>query len=389
MLGADITGLGTVRALARQGIDVTSVMNPRGRPSEYTRYARKVADGGSEGEEYVQLLEELADQFSEPAFLIASADHHVIFMSQYRDILQKRYRYVLPDNAVVDTLMDKAAFARWADQHGLRAPATMVIEDMDAAHQAAEALRFPCILKPTVKLRKWFRTSLHEFGKVVPVASSEELIRIYDQVSSDAPGMVLQESIPGDDESLVFCFVYIDKEGTVRATYEGRKIRQWPPLYGTGSLLVGAPEPEVRQATVDLLQCAGYVGIGSAEFKRDPRDNQLYVIECTVGRPDKNSGLATDAGLNIPYLAYCDAVGLPLPEMHIKRPGLKWLDERADVAATRVYRRDLGLSLRQWLNSLRGPRTYALASWDDPLPAAYLAMGFLARSVGLRNKWWR
>ena len=61
-----------------------------------------------------------------------------------------------------------------------------------------------------------------------------------------------------------------------------------------------------------------YRGLGSMEYKRDPRDNKYYMIEPTVGRADLQSGIADINGLNIPLIAYFDILGLS-ENVHTKK----------------------------------------------------------------------
>jgi len=384
VLGLNLTALGTIRALARRGIAVTAIATREGRVSEYTRYGTKLFDARVDADACVDVLEELGPRFAEPPVLFASSDAHCVVMSAHRERLAAWYRYVYPERDVFATLMDKGRLALWAREHGFAVPGTVVVTEGESCREAAQALRFPCVLKPTLRSSVW----THKWPKTMVLDTREALEQVYPQIADDAPGYIVQEIIPGGDDDIYFCLVYLDRGGEVRARYGVRKIRQQPPLYGTASLAVSWPQDEVAEAAVALLQRAGYRGIGSVEFKRDPRDGRLYVMEATVGRVDLNCPLATAAGVNIPYLAYCDAAELPLPELHVVRPGLKWCNERDDFAAAGQYRRHGDLSLAAWLRSLRGPCTYATWARDDPLPFVLLSLGFSARAVGIRSRWW-
>jgi D-aspartate ligase len=69
------------------------------------------------------------------------------------------------------------------------------------------------------------------------------------------------------------------------------------------------------------------------------------------------------------YTAYCDTAGLPLPAERTQQYlGTTWLDLRRDVQAATVGIRRGELTAREWLSSLRGPRTHAIWSARDPRP---------------------
>jgi len=384
VLGLQLTALGTIRALARRGVEVVAVGEREGRPAEHTRYGRKLFDSRAGTDACVEMLEELAPQFAQPPVLFASADWHAVLMSRHRDRLRDKYRYVFPEQEALETLMDKGRLAQWAARHGFLVPATAVITGPASARDAAQALRFPCVLKPSVRSFAW----PHGRPKVAVLDSPEALLSACEHGTRDAPAYVAQEIIPGRDDDVYFCLVYVDRQGEVRASYGVRKRRQQPPHHGAASLAVGWPDETVAHQAVALLRTAGYRGIGSVEFRRDPRDGQLYLMEATIGRVDLNTPLATAAGVDIPYLSYCDAAELPLPEVGVKRPGLKWCDERADWFSAKYYWRRGELGLREWIGSLSGPCTYATFAWDDPLPFVCLSAGFVARAFGIRTAWW-
>jgi len=161
-----------------------------------------------------------------------------------------------------------------------------------------------------------------------------------------------------------------------------------PFLAGVNSLAVGHPVAEVERLAAEVLASVGFRGIGSVEFKRSSRDGRLYIVEPTVGRVNLQSGIATAAGVNIPFIALCDALGLPLPESGAVRTDQRWLDERSDLDSARYYVQRGSLTRMAWLRSLRGPRTHLYFSLTDPLPFCCLAIGLAARVVGYRSSWW-
>jgi hypothetical protein len=69
------------------------------------------------------------------------------------------------------------------------------------------------------------------------------------------------------------------------------------------------------------------------------------------------------------YTAYCDMVGLPLPEAREQRYlGVKWIDDRRDVQSALYFLRRGELTPLQWWRSVRGPKSHAVVSRSDPAP---------------------
>jgi predicted ATP-grasp superfamily ATP-dependent carboligase len=104
-------------------------------------------------------------------------------------------------------------------------------------------------------------------------------------------------------------------------------------------------------------------------MKRDERSGEHFMIEANIGRPTGTSTNAEAAGVEILYTMYCDGVGLSLPE-NIKQKyiGVKWIHLLRDIQAALYYWRQGDLTLIEWCRSWRGPKTYALFSFSDPLP---------------------
>mgnify|MGYP003326880179 CR=1 FL=1 len=67
------------------------------------------------------------------------------------------FHVMLPEPATVEMLMEKTSLYDFAGRHGFRVPATHLLHDRTGAEQAAAALRFPCILKPSCRSAAWAR----------------------------------------------------------------------------------------------------------------------------------------------------------------------------------------------------------------------------------------
>jgi predicted ATP-grasp superfamily ATP-dependent carboligase len=125
---------------------------------------------------------------------------------------------------------------------------------------------------------------------------------------------------------------------------------------------------DVADNTVYALQKLGYSGYGSIEYKLDPRDDGLKMTEITC-RTWYPHALSERCGLNIPYIAYCDLLGLesePVPKTYLQ--GAKWIDEEGDFRSAFIYWREGELSIKDWIKSYRGKKFYATFTWDDLKP---------------------
>jgi predicted ATP-grasp superfamily ATP-dependent carboligase len=112
-----------------------------------------------------------------------------------------------------------------------------------------------------------------------------------------------------------------------------------------------------------------YRGLGYLEMKRDARSGRYFIIEPNIGRPTGRSATAEAGGVELLYTMYCDALGWPLPANRIQTyQGVKWIYLRQDLQSVLHYWRRGDLTLKEWWQSWRGRKTYALFSWRDPGP---------------------
>jgi D-aspartate ligase len=317
-------------------------------------------------DDLVAALERLGHRFAERVVLFPCTDKSVRLISDHRAQLEGLYHIALPDPDTVDVLLDKAAFHEYASARGYRVPRTRVLADSDADEEAAEALTFPCSVKPAVKTPRWDAVAP---AKAFRVTSPAELVALCGRLRAWAPVLVAQEWVEGDESSLYSCNCYFDRNSAPLVTFVARKLRQWPLDVGTSSLGEECRDDTVLDVTVGLFEEIGLQGLGYLELKRDERTGELVIIEPNVGRPTGRSAIAEAGGVELLYTAYCDAAGLPLPAERVQRyRGAKWIYWRADAQAAIIRWRRGELTLRDWRRSIRGPKYEAVLSWRDPVP---------------------
>jgi D-aspartate ligase len=369
VVGLDcITGLQSTRLLADRGVPVIGIAANHRHFCVRTRAARRKITAPISGEGLIRALENLSKRFpaDQPAFLLPCTDAAVLTISRERERLEGSYRFVLPDHAVIERLMDKVAFAEYAQAKGLPVPPTVILRDRHDAARAAESLDFPVLLKPSLKTHEWLARSR---TKVYQVQGPADLLATYDRIRDWAPTLIAQAWVEGDESALYSCNAYFDRAGEPLVTFVARKIRQWPPETGTSSLGVEVQDAVVLQTTLDLFTGASYSGLAYLELKRDARTGRYWIIEPNLGRPTGRSAIAERGGVDLLFTAYCDALGLPLPPNRKQNySGVKWIYWRHDLQAAAVAMRRRKLTPAGWLRSVRGPSIEAVASLRDPLP---------------------
>src|SRR6266568_1238341 len=107
-----------LRALGLAGIPCAVAAEP-GSPPRYSRFARVVLDWADAWEQPVELLE-LLERFAagqrEPPVLFYEEDRDLLLLSRHRERLRRHFRFVMPEAALVEKLVDKCRFQALAQR---------------------------------------------------------------------------------------------------------------------------------------------------------------------------------------------------------------------------------------------------------------------------------
>jgi len=367
VIGLDcFTGLQTARILAKRGVPVIAIAKDLAHHCCKTKVCDEILEADTGSEEVIRKLEELGPELKKKAVLYPCTDLSVLMISRNRQRLQDRFHVVLPKADVIELLMDKINFYTYAQKAGMPVPRTYFLKNGEEALRAARELNYPCILKPPIKTPKWEE---HTKAKVFKASSRENFLMLYEACSDWAEVLMAQEWVEGSDASLYSCNCYFNANSEPVVTFIARKLRQWPPETGTSCLGEEVRNDVVLEESVRLFRSVGYRGLGYVELKRDEQTGKHYIIEPNIGRPTGRSAIAEAGGVELLYAMYCDTVGLPMPDsLGQKYTGVKWIYLRRDLQSAAYYWRRGDLSLKEWWNSLRGRKAFALFSWSDPAP---------------------
>jgi predicted ATP-grasp superfamily ATP-dependent carboligase len=253
---------------------------------------------------------------------------------------------------------------------------------------AAERLGFPLVAKPARKreFEELVGTNVvvaanrDEFADVVATAAGAD-VRLMAQEHVDA--------VPGEDRSFVsyrpLAAARADGGTSAAAAAAGdaagvddvvgmvgNPVVRHPRGLGSSCLVDRVDAPRVAERGLAVLRDAGYRGISEAEFVRDPARDEDVLLDVNT-RPWKWIGLPVAAGVDLPGLAYLDALGDDAPA-----------DVAASVEAVEPVA-DRWVALRDYLAELAGsptmPDALSSAEWTalaagDPGEAGAVAAVF-------------
>lgn len=318
-------GLGVARALRKLPVKIIGITSDR-----QSRFCKSNVWDELYVTEAIIPLEYLIELRSrleyEKVILIPIQDEMVTLLTNNRKVLQNKYLFVLPSKIITDTLMNKTEFHQWAVEHNFLVPSSYIVKSMPELDRVLNQVEYPIIIKPLVRSIKW--DSVSPLEKAIKLNNKDEIKNYKFDLFNVASEYILQQWIPGGDNKIHFCLVYVDRNGVCLGHYTGKKIFQWPIGSGSTAACVGTKNREVYKMTEELFKKIGFVGLGSVEYKHNPLDGKYYIIEPTVGRTDLQSYVAVAGGVNLPEKAVFDALNYnPDRCNHRESKMACWMDE--------------------------------------------------------------
>ena len=343
-----MNGLAAIRSLGRAGVRVLALDHRRSALGFRSRYAEPMLcpDPLSDEEGFVRFLAELGEKLDSPAPIFPTHDEHLNAIARSRAELGDRYRYPFPSWETLERIQSKRYQLEQAERIGVPVPGTRYPASLDEAREAAEAVGFPVLVKPSdpVVFKQLYRRQAFLCGTV------EELELAYARAERFEP--MVQEFIPGGDCELYTLGSYLAEDGEALGLFCGRKLRQTRESMGSARVGEAVWVQEVVETGLRLLRALGFHGISQVELKRDPRDGRYKLIEVNP-RLWQWHGLAAACGVDLPRIAYFDLTGRRLPPATMKSEGKRWAI--TFVAGTRHALQ-------------RPPYVDGVFARDDPLP---------------------
>ncbi len=284
-------------------------------------------------------------------------------------------RLPFPELDHVMRVQDKREVLRLATTVGIEIPQTYMLREEEQIEDVARRITYPAVIKPRFSCRLTGDNLVH--GAVHYAADPASLTSEYSRIHAVNPYPMVQERIEGEGHG-VFLLIW---NGTVRAAFAHRRLREKPPWGGVSTLSESVPlGHEILVKSARLLKALGWQGVAMAEFKRDRRDGRSKLMEVN-GRFWGSLQLAIDAGVNFPLLLYRLSRGEDPPTQFDYKVGVKslWLLGDLDhllIQLGRSYlsgagggRKSRWRAIRDFLDIFENWRRLEIERSDDLSPA--------------------
>ena len=364
-----ITGLAVARSLGRRGIPVVGLdrdENGYGLHSKLTSVAGRCPYPLDDERAFIDLLLAIGAELKRKPVLFPCLDEWVFAVARHRRELEEHFIVPFSEIETVERILDKNLLYRKCEALGIPIPRTFYV-GQQTTEQIAGEIEFPCIVKPALQ-----REFTNEFGeKVFRVENREEFFAMCKRAARHT--LLAQEIVGAGVDSFYSLCSYVGRDGESKGAFVGRKLEQYPPDFGTACLVDSRYVAEIVERGVEILREFGYHGISEVEFLRDARDGEFKLLDINT-RVWKWIGLPIAAGIDLPWLAYADAVYGQVKPAERQREGLRWVYLK-DYVALRTARQGVDettLSERDWLELVggdgNGEIVEAVLSRDDPAP---------------------
>ena len=367
-------GLGIIRSLGREGIPVYGIHQSKWEPAARSRFLQRVLVwdfSSAAADDSVKFLLELAQTIGKRLVLIPTSDITAGVVAGNAGALRAQYLLATPSSEVVHQFSCKKRTHDLCQKLGVATAATALVQSKEEALDFARTWKFPVIVKGQDGA---FLQKKNENARVAIVGGEQELLNIFDLNSNGGdPGLILQEYIAGDDDTVWMFNGYFNEQSECLFGATGRKLRQFPAHRGSTSLGICEKNETVQAQTARLMEAVRYRGPLDMGYRFDARDGQYKLLDVNPRIGSTFRLFAAENGLDVSRVLYLHLTQQTIPPSPVCE-GRKWIVENNDLVSSLRGMRKGELTAGAWFRSLQGVQEGAWLAWDDLAPLAMLPL---------------
>jgi len=290
----------SVRSLANAGHQVLAGASSSWSKAGWSRSCRgtfRYPDPHQDVSGFVARIAEVAAQQS-GTLVLPMTEATTLPLSARREVLQTTgAKLVLPSHDDVLRAFNKEETVRLATSLGIAVPKTTIICSAGEAHAASGTTKFPVVLKPRSSVETQSNGALQVTGRPRYARDAEELQTVYREMSRTCPRVLVQEFVDGEGTG----YFALMHRGELRAEFAHRRIRDVHPTGSGSAVRVSVePDPQVRAASLAILQALHWHGVAMVEFRHVQGSAPVFME--VNGRFWNSLPLACYAGADFPAL---------------------------------------------------------------------------------------
>lgn len=378
----NIMALPIIRLLGKASINVVGVF---GFPASNSHYHDIINESRflkqklffDESDYELNLINELRNlgkNCNHKPVLFLASDTDLNFISKNRDALKDYFLFSLPDHEIITKILNKEQFIDLAHEKKLPVPFSKKISFAEELYEYKDNLRFPLIIKPSWRNNDWLR-KFHE-KKLFIVDKKDEINHIVETLRDFKTNYFIQEIIPGPEENIYCSFAILDNNSEPIEIGFCRKLRQYPPDFGNTSVAQPIENDELRILSLEIFKKLNLKGYSSIEFKLDPRDTKLKIMEITPNRFNRQFAVTWLNGINLPLQLFNFEMNIPVKKVSAYFSRKYWLSEVNEIRRIRVTKHKIRGIFRLFLTIIN-TRVFEIFDLSDIKPFFALIKDYL------------
>jgi len=365
--GNHVTGIGLIRALGSEGLDVYLLDKQKYNLGKYSKYCNEflMIPEDVKEDDFITFLKMIKkENHLKKPVLFPTNDYHVYILSKNKKRLEKNFHVAVSDWSITKKCYNKVLTYKLAKEIEIPIPRSFFLRDGISLKELDKEMEYPLIIKPGIMFKFYEQTG----KKAFKVNNSKELKEKYDEACSvlDPKDLIIQEIIPGGPENL-YSYGCLFLNGNEISYLIKKSRRQLPMDFGISTYLEKTDSPKVREMSKKILKKIDYNGMCEVEFKKDPRDGEFKFFEINP-RPWKWHSLLMANGINMPYLWYRTLIGKKIKENYTDLKDIKWIDTYPDLYISVSEILKGRLSFLEYIRSMKNSKTFSVFSKDDLMP---------------------
>jgi len=253
---------------------------------------------------FVERIAEIA-QTETGSLVLPMTEATTLPLSAQRDRLcSVGARLVLPSHADLLRAFDKQETVRLAASLGIAVPQTIAVSGAEQAREVCNSVVFPVVLKPrsseefrSSSLSSSLSSGVVTTGRPRYASNPEEFNAAYQQMTKTCSVILVQEFVEGEGTG----YFALMHHGKLRAEFAHRRIRDVRPTGSGSAVRVSVePDPEIRQASLAILEALHWHGVAMVEFRHHVGQRPVFME--VNGRFWTSLALACYAGVDFPAL---------------------------------------------------------------------------------------
>ena len=244
------------------------------------------------GKEYQKKYEKL--------ILISCAEWYTDLIVNNKELLKKYFILPFMDKDLKNKLEDKESFYNICEKYNLDYPSTYIVTK-DNYKKINLPFDFPVAVKPSSSTA-YSKINFEGKEKSYKVKNQNDLINIINNIynSGYKSNIIIQDYIPGEDDTMWVMNCYSDHNGKVKMMCLGHCILEEHTPYGIGNYkaLISDGNKQLYSKIQDFLEKINYIGYSNFDLKYDYRDNKYKLFEINI-RQGRSSFFTTAAGCNL------------------------------------------------------------------------------------------